>query len=164
MGVRVLKSPRKKDGTAVPARDGGRRGRIGFEWTQHSMFYRGSTLAECLCRAPLCPVALREERIHPGSRNKGVGGVTSREGRWISRASFFSLFISPSSGSSPVPPRCRDGSAYRWHRLFVPSRTTNSLLVILRRWSFRAPETLLRSAPRLFAAERIAPIDSSGCT
>lgn len=78
-------------------------------------------------------------RVADPSGNKGVGGVTSREGRWAypSRASFLSLFISPSSGCY-LAPCCREGSAYRWYSLFVPSRTTNSLLVILRRWSFRA--------------------------
>lgn len=70
------------------------KGRIDFEWTQYSMFYRRSTLAlnasvDCLCTSRVASL-----RLDPSSRNKGVGGVTSREGRRIYRELPFSPSLS----------------------------------------------------------------------
>lgn len=128
VGVRPKKSTRRRQERSL---ERGKRGRIGFEWTQHSMFYRRSMLAECLRRLPLYSVALRGVQILRRLKNRGVGGVTSREARRIRRAFLFSLFISSSSGTSLG---CNGGNV---HTLLVPSCTTNFPLVILCRWSFR---------------------------
>lgn len=62
VGVRTTESAEGGQKRPFSPAEGGGRGRMDFEWAQHSMFYRGSTLAGCLRSSTFVPRRVASSR------------------------------------------------------------------------------------------------------